>query len=76
MPKTFISLVGQKVYLKVREEFLDPDRRLAANHRRRRQLALEAVLLPHLSLETIYRNNIEKPSVFNDDVMVMTHLFF
>lgn len=76
MPETWSAPFAKQIYVKVRDEFLDPDRRVIKNTYERRQAGFEAVLIPHLSLEAIYRNNREHPNVFNDDLMALLHFFF
>ncbi|GEM_PF-2866299 len=76
IPEQFSSLIGNKAFLKLREEFLDRDRKQPSNILERQQISLDTLVIPHVSLETIYRKNKESPPVANDDFMLMTHVFF
>jgi hypothetical protein len=73
----WLSKKGAMGYAMLRYERLDPNRSLAADVLQRWVLSYRFVPLDYMSIESFYRKNLEEPHELNDDdIYVITHLYF
>lgn len=73
----WLSKKGGTSYAKVRYERLDPNRSLDDDIFQRWVFSYRFAPLDYMSIETYYRKNIEEPvDRTDDDIFVLTHLYF
>jgi hypothetical protein len=63
-------------YAKVRWERLDPNRSLSGDALQRWVGSVQTEPADYVVMEAFYRKNIEKPEKNNDDIYLLTHLYF
>ncbi len=73
----WLSKKGSTSYAKLRYERLDPNRSLDDDLLQRWILSYRLMPMDYMSIETFYRKNLEQPTeANNDDIYILTHLFF